>query len=174
MHQREYSMTLTSTLIFTHKNPARDNVEHISKHAGLAITSYPKQFSFKKGRIKSISSLFSSFSIGSRRTYSSKEKSVLHFKVVSSACFSWVPEKWTADCYTTEKRYSVHARWLHKTTLTRIIYSSEEHKYLQSTSSIEYHLLNACYTSIFICNFDLHYTFFSQVLHLNFLWMVSL
>lgn len=153
-------MTLTSTLIFTHKNPARDNVGHVSKYASLAITSYPKQFSFKKGRIKSISSLFSSFSIGSRRTYSSKEKSVLHFKVVSSACSSWVPGNWIADCYTTEKRYSMHARWRHRAALTRITYTSEEHKYLWSTSSKEYHLLNACYTSIFICNFDLHYMFF--------------
>lgn len=130
-------MTLTSTLILTHKNPARDNVEHVSKHASLAITSYPKQFSFKKGRIKSISSLFSSFSIGSRRTYSSKEKSVLHFKAVSFACFSWVPENWIADCYTRERRYSVHARSLFKIALTTIIYSSKEHKYLWSTSSKE-------------------------------------
>lgn len=67
-------MTVTSTLIFTHKNPARDHVKHVCIHTRLAVTSYPKQFSFKKGRIKSISSLFSSFTIGSRRTYSSKEK----------------------------------------------------------------------------------------------------
>ena len=84
-------MILTSNLTFTHKSPGKDNVKHVSKHASLAITSYPKQFSFKKGSIKSISSLFSSFTIGSRRTYSSKEKSILHFKVIPLACFSWVP-----------------------------------------------------------------------------------
>ena len=94
MHYWDYSMTLTSTLIFTYKNPARDNVKHVCKHISLAVTSYPKQFSFKKGRIKSISSLFSSFTIGSRRTYSSKEKSILHFKVISVACFSWVLGNW--------------------------------------------------------------------------------
>lgn len=80
-------MTLTSTLILTHKNPAGDNIEHVSKHASLAITSYPKQFSFKKGRIKSISSLFSSFSIGSRRTYSSKKNQFYISKLYLSPVF---------------------------------------------------------------------------------------
>lgn len=159
-------MTLTSTLIFTHKNPARDNVEHVSTHASLAITSYPKQFSFKKGRIKSISSLFSSFSIGSRRTYSSKEKSVLHFKVVSFACFSCVPENELRIVTPERKDRVCMQRSLLKIALTIIINSSKEHKYLWSTSSKECSLLNAFYRSIFICNFDLCHTFFSQFLHL--------
>lgn len=60
---------------------------NVSKHASLAVTSYPKQFSFKKGRIKSISSLFSSFTIGSRRTYSSKEKSILHVTIIPLPAF---------------------------------------------------------------------------------------
>lgn len=59
----------------------------VCKHTNSAVTSYPREFSFKKGRRKSISSLFSSLIIGSRRTYSSKEKPVLHFKVRSFACF---------------------------------------------------------------------------------------
>lgn len=163
-------MTLTSTLILTHKNPAGDNVEHVSKHASLSITSYPKQFSFKKGRIKSISSLFSSFSIGSRRTYSSKEKSVLHFKAVSFACFSWVPENWIADCYTREERYSVHARSLLKIALTTIIYSSKEHKYLWSTSNKEcYSLMHFIDLSLFANLICVTYSFHNSYIYLYFL-----
>lgn len=97
-------MTLTCTLMFIHKNPARHNVKHGWKHTSLARTSYPKQFSFKKGRIKSISSLFSSFTIGSRRTYSSKEKSVLHFKVISLVCFSQVPGNGITDSVTQKEK----------------------------------------------------------------------
>lgn len=159
-------MTLTSTLILTHKNPARDNVEHVSKHASLAITSYPKQFSFKKGRIKSISSLFSSFSIGSRRTYSSKEKSVLHFKAVSLACFSWA-QKTELLIVTPERKdiYNGHARSFLKIALTTIIYSSKEHKYLWSISSKEcYSLMHFIDLSLF-ANLICH-IFFSQSLYL--------
>lgn len=156
-------MILTSTLIFTHKSPAKDNVRHKSKQASLAVTSYPRQFSFKKGRIKSISSLFSSFTIGSRRTYSSKEKSVLHFKVISFACFSRVPGNWIADSVNTrEKRWIVHARLL-LTKALPISNSSKEYIYFWLTSSKECHL-NTVYRYIFICNFDLcHIYSFSQV-----------
>jgi hypothetical protein len=52
------------------------------EHTHLTKTSYPKELSVKEGRRKSISALCSSFIMGSRRTYSSKEKPVLHFKVV--------------------------------------------------------------------------------------------
>ena len=139
---------------------------NVSKHASLAVTSYPKQFSFKKGRIKSISSLFSSFTIGSRRTYSSKEKSILHVTIIPLPAFLGFQETELLILlyHTREKRYTVHARLLLKIALTITIYSSKEYKYLQLTSSKEC-LLHKVQRYIFICNFDLCHVLFT-IFHL--------
>lgn len=136
-------MSLTSTLICIYKSPARDNVKHGCKHTSLARTSYPKQFSFKKGRIKSMSSLFSSFTIGSRRTYSSKEKSVLHFKVLSLACFSQVPGNWITDSVTQREKTHCACKIITQNSVRNILYSTKERKCLWSTSSKGGRLLHA-------------------------------
>lgn len=86
------------------QKPARRESKAVCTHTNSAIASYPREFSFKKGRRESVSSLFSSLIIGSRRTYSSKEKSVLHTKVMPFTCFLSPREKNHRLCSIRESR----------------------------------------------------------------------
>lgn len=85
------------------QKPARRESKAVCTHTNSVIASYPREFSFKKGRRESVSSLFSSLIIGSRRTYSSKENSVLHTKVMPFTCFLSPREKKITDSVPSEK-----------------------------------------------------------------------